>query len=232
LLEVYCGSYGSICFSKQPVGTGVYLKSSPMAQLLSGTILIALMHALIPNHWLPLVAVAKAEGWKNNSLFRIALLSSLAHVIGTVLLGILLGKLSNELATQFETYVHGFGAVALILFGIYYFFSGHKHPVNGKAVTEVKNSQLRWAFLFSTMMFFSPCLEVQSLFISAGVYGMNYTLLMAGVYSVISITGIVLLVVLSFRGIKLIDTHFLEHYEKQITGSILMAVGVLTFFIH
>jgi nickel/cobalt transporter (NicO) family protein len=229
---VYRSSYSLVCFGKQPVRHEFYLKLLAMAQLLSGTILIALIHALIPNHWLPLVAVAKAEGWKNNSLFRIALFSSLAHVIGTVLLGILLGKLSNELAAQFESYVHAFGAAALILFGIYYFFSRHKHPLNGKAVTEVKNSQLRWTLLFSTMMFFSPCLEVQSLFISAGVYGMNYTLMMAGVYSIISITGIVLLVVLSFKGIKLIDTHFLEQHEKQITGSILMAVGVLTFFIH
>lgn len=203
-----------------------------MAQLLSGTILIALVHALIPNHWLPLVAVAKAEGWKNKSLLKIALLSAIAHVVGTVLLGILLGKLSSELAEQFETYVHWFGSIALVLFGVYYFFSRHKHLSYDRVVHEAKNSQLRWTFLFSTMMFFSPCLEVQSLFISSGVYGMQYTLLMAGVYSLISITGIVLLVVLSYRGIKLIDTHFLEHYEKQITGTILIAVGVLTFFIH
>ena len=203
-----------------------------MAELLSGTILIALIHALIPNHWLPLVAVAKAEGWQNKSLFKIALLSATAHVIGTVLLGILLAMLSNELAEQFETYVHWFGSIALILFGVYYFFSRHMHKSYDIIVHEVKNSQLRWTFLFCTMMFFSPCLEVQSLFISSGVYGMNYTLLMGGVYSVISITGISLLVVLSYKGIKLIDTHFLEHYEKQITGTILVSVGVLTFFIH
>lgn len=202
-----------------------------MAQLLSGTILIALVHALIPNHWLPLVAVAKAEGWKNGSLLKTAIFSSIAHVLGTVLLGILLGRLSNELASQFEAYVHWFGSIVLILFGVYYFFSNHKH-LSYKKISETKNSQLRWTILFATMMFFSPCLEVQSLFISAGIYGMDYTLLMAGVYSIISITGIVLLVVLTNRGIKLIDTHLLEHYEKQITGSVLVAVGVLTFFIH
>lgn len=203
-----------------------------MTQLLSATILIALVHALIPNHWLPLVAVAKAEGWKNNVLLKAAMLSSISHVVGTVLLGILLGRLSHELAKQFETYVHWFGSVVLVLFGVYYFFSKHKHVTYQKSVTKIKNSQLRWTFLFSTMMFFSPCLEVQSLFISAGIYGMDYTLLMAGAYSLISITGIVLLVMLTYRGVKLIDTHFLEQFEKQITGSVLLAVGVLSFFIH
>lgn len=203
-----------------------------MTQLLSGTILIALLHALIPNHWLPLVAVAKAEGWKNGSLLKVAFFSSIAHVLGTVLLGILLGKFSNEIAVRFETYVHWFGSVILILFGGYYFFSRHKHLAYESPVKHKKNSQLQWTFLFTTMMFFSPCLEVQSLFISAGVYGMNYTLLMAGVYSLISITGIVILVILTFRGIKLMDIHYLENYEKQITGTVLVAVGVLTFFIH
>ncbi|GAA4341018.1 hypothetical protein GCM10023184_39130 [Flaviaesturariibacter amylovorans] len=81
-------------------------------------------------------------------------------------------------------------------------------------------------------MFFSPCLEVQSLFISAGVYGMNNTLLMAAFYGVISVSGIMLLVFLTFRGVRLIDMHILERFEKQITGSVLVIVGILTFFIH
>lgn len=203
-----------------------------MTQLLSGTILIALVHALIPNHWLPLIAAAKAEGWKNNVLLKTALFSSIAHVAGTVLLGILLGRLSNELAAQFESYVHWFGSIVLMLFGMYYFFSKHNYVAHQKTDKEIKNTQLRWTVLFSTMMFFSPCLEVQSLFISAGIYGMDYILTIAGAYSFISIGGIVLLVVLTYKGIKVIDTHYLEHYEKQITGSVLVAVGVLTFFIH
>lgn len=203
-----------------------------MVQILTGTLLIALVHALIPNHWLPLVAVGKAEGWKNRSLLKTALFSSVAHVLGTVLLGILLGKLSNELAARFENYVHWFGSLVLVLFGGYYFFSRHRQHAYREAGKKTGNSQWRWIVFFSTMMFFSPCLEVQSLFISAGVYGMRYTLLMAVVYSVISISGIVLLVVFTYKGIRLIDTHLLEHYEKQITGTVLMAVGVLTFFIH
>jgi len=203
-----------------------------MTQLLSGTIVIALLHALIPNHWLPLIAVARTEGWKNGSLLKIALFSAIAHVAGTVLLGILLGKLSNALATQLESYVHWFGAIVLVAFGIYYLLSKHRHLSYGNTVNENKTSQLRWAFFFSTMMFFSPCLEVQSLFISAGVYGMRSTLIMAAFYSIISVTGIVLLALFTFRGIKLIDTHLIEQYEKQITGIVLVAVGVLTFFIH
>jgi len=31
-----------------------------MYSVIAGTVLLAVVHALIPNHWLPLVAVAKA----------------------------------------------------------------------------------------------------------------------------------------------------------------------------
>lgn len=40
------------------------------------------------------------------------------------------------------------------------------------------------------MMFLSPCLEVESLFLSAGVFGMGAVFSMAATYAVISILGI------------------------------------------
>ena len=39
-----------------------------MLSIIAGTVLLAIVHALIPNHWLPLVAVAKAEGWKQKEV--------------------------------------------------------------------------------------------------------------------------------------------------------------------
>jgi hypothetical protein len=37
---------------------------------------------------------------------------------------------------------------------------------------------------------------------------------------------------LAFKGIHLVDTHFIEHNEKRITGVILILVGIITFFLH
>ncbi|RYZ53934.1 MAG: serine hydrolase, partial [Sphingobacteriales bacterium] len=41
-----------------------------------------------------------------------------------------------------------------------------------KDVTAFKRSKRRWILIFIVMMFLSPCLEVESLFLSAGAYGM------------------------------------------------------------
>ncbi|WP_262712891.1 hypothetical protein [Hymenobacter radiodurans] len=34
-----------------------------MFELLTGAFVLSLLHAAIPNHWAPVLAVARAEGW-------------------------------------------------------------------------------------------------------------------------------------------------------------------------
>ena len=205
-----------------------------MIPLLLGILLLGLVHALIPNHWLPLVAVAKAESWTKEELIRIAFISASAHVSGTVLLGIVLGNVGQTLAHRYDDYIHVIAPVMLIIFGLIYFtinLAHHHHPKKDD-VNGYKKSKRRWVLIFVVMMFLSPCLEVESLFLSAGAYGMTSVFLMAIAYALVSITGIVTLVVLAYRGTMLMNTHFFEHHEKRITGGILIGVGILSFFIH
>lgn len=85
---------------------------------------------------------------------------------------------------------------------------------------------------FSGHHVFIPCLEVESLFLTAGAYGLNGILLIALVYAVVSITGIITLVILAFKGVQMMNSQFIEHNEKRITGIVLIIVGVITFFLH
>ena len=205
-----------------------------MIQLLLGILLLGLVHALIPNHWLPLVAVAKAESWTKKELIRIAFISAMAHVSGTVLLGLVLGNVGQTLAHRYDDYIQVIAPVMLIVFGLIYFTINlpHHHHSKQEDVNGYKKSKRRWILIFVVMMFLSPCLEVESLFLSAGAYGMGNVFLMAAAYAVISISGILTLVVLAYQGTKLMNTHFFEHHEKRITGGILIGVGILSFFIH
>ncbi|GAA4749272.1 hypothetical protein [Flavisolibacter ginsenosidimutans] len=205
-----------------------------MFSLLVGIVALGLVHALIPNHWLPLVAVAKAEGWSKKEITKVAFLSALAHVSGTVLLGIVLGNVGQTLARRYDDYVHIIAPVLLIVFGLIYFTINlpHHHHSKQEDVSAYKRSKRRWILIFVVMMFLSPCLEVESLFLSAGAYGMNHVFAMAVAYAIVSISGIVALVLLAFQGVKLMNAHFFEHHEKRLTGGILIGVGILSFFIH
>jgi hypothetical protein len=82
------------------------------------------------------------------------------------------------------------------------------------------------------MMFLSPCLEVESLFLSAGAFGMGTVTLISIVYAIVSISGILLLVNLGNKGVNLLPAEFIEHNEKRISGAVLIAVGIISFFLH
>jgi hypothetical protein len=86
--------------------------------------------------------------------------------------------------------------------------------------------------IFIVMMFLSPCLEVESLFLSAGAYGMGLVTMLSVIYAIVSISGILLLVNLGYKGVNLLSAHFIEHNEKRISGVVLILVGIISFFLH
>jgi nickel/cobalt transporter (NicO) family protein len=205
-----------------------------MFSLLAGTFVLALVHALIPNHWLPLVAVARAEQWKMRDVTTITMLSATAHVLGTVALGLVLGFIGKELRDDYGHAIKVATSVLLILFGLIYYTVNlpHHHHSTQKDVVQYKRSKRRWILIFIVMMFLSPCLEVESLFLSAGVYGMASVTLLSVVYAVVSISGILLLVTLGHKGVNLLPAQFIEHHEKRISGVVLILVGIISFFLH
>ena len=205
-----------------------------MLSLLAGTVLLALVHALIPNHWLPLVAVAKAEGWKRKELTTVTLMAASAHVMGTIILGIVLGKIGKQLQEEYGRTIVVASSILLIVFGLIYFTVNlpHHHHSAQQDVSAYKRSKRKWVLIFIGMMFLSPCLEVESLFLSAGAFGMGAVFSMAAVYAVISILGIWFLVSLGIKGVNLLPADFIEHNEKRISGIVLILVGIVTFFLH
>lgn len=205
-----------------------------MFSLVAGTFFLALIHALIPNHWLPVVAVAKAEHWKVRDVTTITFISATAHVLGTVALGLILGVIGKELAEQYGHAINVAASVLLIMFGLIYYTVNlpHHHHSQQKDVAQYKRSKRRWILIFILMMFFSPCLEVESLFLSAGAYGMPTVTLLSIVYAIVSISGILLLVNLGNKGVSLLPAEFVEHNEKKISGAVLIAVGIVSFFLH
>ncbi|HWI92024.1 MAG TPA: hypothetical protein VNT20_12160 [Flavisolibacter sp.] len=205
-----------------------------MFSLVAGTFILALVHALIPNHWLPLVAVARAENWKVRDVTTVTFISATAHVLGTVALGLVLGVIGKELAEQYGHAINLGASILLIVFGLVYYTVNlpHHHHSQQKDVAQYKRSKRKWVLIFILMMFFSPCLEVESLFLSAGAFGMATVTLISVVYAIVSISGILLLVNLGNKGVSLLPAEFVEHNEKRISGAVLIAVGIVSFFLH
>ena len=68
-----------------------------MYNIIIGSLFISLLHAVIPNHWLPVLAIGKKQGWSLAETTRITFIAGIAHVISTIIIGILLGLIGGEL---------------------------------------------------------------------------------------------------------------------------------------
>jgi threonine/homoserine/homoserine lactone efflux protein len=80
-------------------------------------------------------------------------------------------------------------------------------------------------------MFFSPCLEIEAYYFVASSFGWRGIITVSIIYTSITIAGMLLLVWLGMKGVKKIKSHFLEHHEKTITGSLLILLGIAGYFI-
>ena len=81
-------------------------------------------------------------------------------------------------------------------------------------------------------MFFSPCIELEAYYFSAGSLGWSGILLVSSVYLVVTVLGMLVLVDLGLKGARKIRSRFLEHHEKRVTGFLLLALGVAAFFVE
>jgi cytochrome c biogenesis protein CcdA len=116
------------------------------------------------------VAISRAEKWDTKEVVIIGFVSAFAHVLGTIILGVLLGFVGIKLSNTFESYAHIIAPVLLIVLGLIYFSlnAPHHHNQIDGDVGLYKRNKTRWVLVFVGMMFLSPCLEVETLFLTAG----------------------------------------------------------------
>jgi hypothetical protein len=91
-----------------------------VTQILLGSLLLSAIHAFIPNHWIPLVAIARAEGWRRSETLAITAISGLAHVSSTILIGVVAGRLGQELASRYAAAAAVVAPSVLIGLGVVY----------------------------------------------------------------------------------------------------------------
>lgn len=201
--------------------------------IISATILLSLLHAIIPNHWLPIIAIGRKEQWTTPQVTNVALCCGTAHAVSTILIGLLLAILGREAHQEWETYFHVLSPILLIVVGgvLIYRHYRHKHfHLHGEVNTHQSRRKIVAALVL--IMFLSPCFEIEVYFFMAGSYGWSLIISLVLVYTIATVTGITLWVRLAYAGLMKLNWHKLEHNSGIITGSILVLTGMLTFFYH
>ncbi|MEM9921077.1 MAG: hypothetical protein AAF990_23450 [Bacteroidota bacterium] len=204
-----------------------------MYQLISGTILLSVLHAFIPHHWLPVLTIGRKEKWSLKETVYVTFLAGTAHAISTVVIGVIIGGLGLELSAQMESFTHWIAPIALIGMGIFFLFQHHNHPFQPneqRSKAPLSKGKIIGALVVA--MFFSPCIEVEAFYLMAGGMGWEAIALISIVYFTITVVGMVAWVGWAYRGIRQWDGQSLERNAGTITGVILILVGIVSVFLH
>jgi len=203
-----------------------------MYSIFIGSLLLSLLHAVIPNHWLPIVAIGRKDNWSLNEVSRVTFISGLAHAFSTIAIGITLGLLGLELSHSIEYFSHFIAPSILVLIGVFFIYQHHRHKhfhLHHTPKPALAKRKIIAALVLG--MFLSPCLEIEAYFLLAGTHGLWFILMLALMYLVITVSGMVLWVRLAYSGLLKINWHNLEHKSGIITGWTLIITGIISFFI-
>ncbi len=203
-----------------------------MITLITGSLILSVLHALIPNHWLPVLAISRKENWTLSQTTSVTFISGLAHALSTVLIGVVIGVVGVELSSIVVSFTHYIAPGILISIGLFYIYQHHRHKhfhLHAQPVVEAKGKVI---VTLAIAMFFSPCFEIEAYFLLAGTQGWWMILLLASLYTIVTVSGMVLWVRLTYKGLVKLNWHALEHNAGIITGITLLLTGILSFFIH
>lgn len=114
------------------------MPTTSIVLLLGAAAVVAILHSVLPDHWVPLAVVARTQRWNILRVGRVTFLASLGHVITSLILGGIIAVVGLQFQQKIETQQgHIVGAV-LTLTGILFLIwglvghgpHGHSHGEN------------------------------------------------------------------------------------------------------
>ncbi|MEO7982596.1 MAG: hypothetical protein ABI688_00815 [Bacteroidota bacterium] len=203
-----------------------------MYNIIIGSLLISLLHAVIPNHWLPVLVIGRKESWGLGETSRVTFIAGMAHVISTIIIGLLLGIIGSELTQHIEHFTRYIAPSILILMGFYFIrqhYTHHHFHVDQQQIKKKTKKSIILSLVIA--MFLSPCMEIEAYFLLAGTKSWYLLAGIALMYIVISIAGMLIWIRIAYKGLLKLNWHKWEHNAGIITGAILIITGILSFFI-
>ena len=211
-----------------------------MYQVFIGSLVLSLIHALIPNHWIPLIAFSKTEKWSTGQTMWATAITGFSHTLSTIFIGIIVGVAGYKISVKYSHVSNVVAPIVLTGLGLIYVlldFTGghHHHEEHDQTMTssgKTGKAKLRAILIsLSVAMFLTPCFEIEAYYFQAGTLGWTGIFIVSAVYLVITVLVMLLLVYLGLKGIRTFNSHFLEHHEKGITGVVLIFLGIIAYMV-
>jgi ABC-type nickel/cobalt efflux system permease component RcnA len=98
--------------------------AAPLLVATVGT--VGVLHTLVPDHWAPIVVLARQQGWSMARTVRTAALAGVGHVGSTLALGLVVWLAGISASVRYGHVVDVVAAAALVVFGAWVAYGGWK----------------------------------------------------------------------------------------------------------
>ena len=212
-------------------------------------------HAILPDHWVPLAVLGRAQRYPLSRVARLSSLAGVAHVLVSVMLGAIVIAVGLQFRSSVQSAQDAIVGGVLIATGVGFLaleLSGrghhHDHADDGALGHHAHDHEHDHADdhehrhhpadrrrgvrgLAAVMVPFgaaaSPDLTILPVFLAATTAGVATALVSLAVFAAVTIGTIVGLTVSAARGAYEIRGEWLERWGNAVTALVLLAIGVL-----
>jgi len=223
---------------------------SSISLLLLAAAVVAVLHSILPDHWVPLAVVARTQRWGLLRVARVSALASVGHVVSSLVLAGIVAAVGLRFQHQLEAQQGHLIGVVLALTGLGFLAwglrsggHGHEHDhdqdhgdghahAHGRAQAPTGQQSLARRLAAIAVPFgvaASPDLTILPVALAASAAGRGAVAGVLIVFAVITIGVFVGLTVLATLAGYQIRGEWLERNANTITALVLIAIGIVAF---
>lgn len=192
--------------------------------VLLGTVsLLAVLHMIAPDHWLPLMAVSSVRKFSGKKTFLISSLLGFIHAGTSIVVGIIALAIGILLVKNYLVLIYFVGIILLILIGIYFIFNGYFEADN---LDKFKTSSIKTVLSISVL----PDLALIPFIVMGVKLSLTQFVMILILFTVVSSSALPIVVIAASSGFSRIIEKVSPRYVDYMVGLILISTATIIWF--
>lgn len=186
-------------------------------------------HAILPDHWMPLAVVGRAQRYPLARIARLSGLAGLAHVLVSLVLGVVIVAVGLQFRSSIsdaeDAIVGGLLIATGVAFGVFELVGrgrhDHDHPRTGRRLRGAAAVMVPFGAAAS------PDLTILPVFLAAAAAGVGAAIGSLVAFALVTVLTFVALTVLAAAGGYALRAPWLDRAAGAVTATVLVVIGVL-----